>query len=140
MAHAEAMWQICQHSKGTVNKGLHVDPSGLHVSFDCFVNADCAGNWNLPEAEDPNMVKSQCGCIVTPGNIPVLWKSKWIQEICLSAMESKCISLSMAAHSLICIPSSASVVFCLSQIESVDLVLGTRSQPFPLSLKATCLR
>ena len=97
------MWQICQHSKGTVNKGLHVDPSGLHVSFDCFVNADCAGNWNLPEAEDPNMVKSQCGCIVTPGNIPVLWKSKWIQEICLSAMESKCISLSMAAHSLICL-------------------------------------
>ncbi|MCA1807605.1 MAG: Ty1/Copia family ribonuclease HI, partial [Actinobacteria bacterium] len=35
------------------------------------------------------------------GNTPVLWKSKRIQEICLSTMESEYISLSMAMRSLI---------------------------------------
>ena len=49
------------------------------------------------------MVKPQCGCVAALGNIPVLWKSKQIQEICLSAMESKHISLSMAMRSLVCL-------------------------------------
>ena len=72
MAHAEAMQQTCRNLEGTITEGLHAKPPGLCASLHCFVGADCAGNWNLLEAEDPNMVKSRCGCIVALGNIPVL--------------------------------------------------------------------
>ena len=39
--------------------------------------------------------------MITLGDVPVLWKSKRIQEICLSTMESEYISLSMSMRSLV---------------------------------------
>ena len=99
--HAEAVRRICRCIKGTLDKGLLINPSKDQWRLDCFVDADCAGNWNIPEAEDPNAVKSRGGHVVTLGKVPVLWKSKRIQEICLSTMESECISLSQAMRSLV---------------------------------------
>ena len=66
-----------------------------------MVDADYAGNWTLPEAADPTSVKSRGGFVISIGNVPVLWKSKRIQDICLSTMESEYISLSMAMRSLV---------------------------------------
>ena len=99
--HAEAVRRMCRHLKGSQDEGLHVKPSGSQLSLDCMVDADCAGNWNLPEATDPSTVKSRGGFVITLGNMPVLWKSKRIQDICLSTMESEYISLSMAMRSLV---------------------------------------
>ena len=99
--HSEAVRRICRYLKGTAEQGLIVAPSGSQLSLDCMVDADYAGNWNLPEAQDPETVKSRCGFVITLGTTPVLWKSKRIQEICLSTMESEYISLSMAMRSLI---------------------------------------
>lgn len=99
--HAEAVRRICRYLKGSSSEGLYIKPAGSQLSLDCMVDADYAGNWNLPEAADPTTVKSRGGYVITLGTIPVLWKSKRIQEICLSTMESEYISLSMAMRSLV---------------------------------------
>ena len=99
--HAEAVRRICRYLKGTVNEGLYVQPHRDILSLDCHVDADYAGNWTLTEANDPKAVKSRAGYVITLGKFPVLWKSKRIQEICLSTMESEYISLSMAMRSLV---------------------------------------
>ena len=101
LPHAEAVRRICRYIKGTADQGLLINPSKDQWQLDCFVDADYAGNWNLPEAEDPNAVKSRGGHVITLGKVPVLWKSKRIQEICLSTMESEYISLSQAMRSLV---------------------------------------
>ena len=119
--HAEAIRRICRYIKGSINEGLYIKPSGNQMSLDCKVDADYAGNWTLTEADDPKSVKSRAGYVITLGNIPVLWKSKRIQEICLSTMESEYISLSMAMRSLVYLRG------LLFEIDSVfDLKLGDR--------------
>lgn len=108
-------------------KGLYVQPHQGTLSLDCHVDADYAGNWTLTEATNPKAVKSRAGYMITLGNFPVLWKSKHIQEICLSTMESECISLSMATQSLVYLHG------LLFEIDSIfDLDLNNR-----LSLMST---
>ena len=99
--HAEAVRRICRYIKGTLTEGLLINPSKDQWSLDCFTDADYAGNWNIPEAEDPDSVKSRGGHVISLGNVPILWKSKRIQEICLSSMESEYIALSQAMRSLV---------------------------------------
>jgi hypothetical protein len=98
--HAEAIRRICRYIKGTIDKGLVINPSTARIELDLYVDADYAGTWVNTEAESPASVKSRAGYIISLGNAPVLWKSKRIQEICLSTMESEYISLSMAMRSL----------------------------------------
>jgi len=100
-AHAEAVRRIVRYLKGTIDQGLVLAANSEQRALDCYVDADYAGNWNLPEGEDPDTVRSRCGYIISIGNFPVLWKSKRIQEICLSTMESEYVSLSMAMRSLV---------------------------------------
>ena len=69
--------------------------------MDCFVDADFAGNWTSTEADSADTVRSRAGFVISIGEVPVLWKSKRIHEICLSTMESEYIALSMAMRSLI---------------------------------------
>jgi len=99
--HAEAIRRICRYLKGTIDKGIIIKPNSGPISLDCHVDADYAGTWANAEASNPALVKSRAGYIICLGNAPVLWKSKRIQEICLSTMESEYISLSMAMRSLI---------------------------------------
>ena len=87
----------------------------------CHINADYVGNWTLTEANDSKCFKSCAGFVITFGSIPVLWKSKQIQEICLSTMESKYISLFIVMHLLIFLCS------LLFQIDATfDLRLNNR--------------
>ena len=119
--HAEAVRRICQYLKGTADQGLYVKPNCDSLRLDCHVDADYAGNWTLSEADDPKAVKSRCGYVITLGQFPVLWKSKRIQEICLSTMESEYISLSMAMRSLVYLRG------LLFEVNAVfDLKLGDR--------------
>ncbi len=48
--HAEAVRRICRYLKGTVENGLLITPDTAQLSLNCMVDADYAGNWNLPEA------------------------------------------------------------------------------------------
>jgi hypothetical protein len=99
--HADAVRRICRYLKGTQEEGLIIEEDPGMVALDCSVDADYAGNYTATEAEDPESVRSRCGYIISLGVVPVLWKSKRIQEICLSTMESEYISLSMSMRSLI---------------------------------------
>ena len=120
-AHAEAVRRVCRYLKGTLLEGLYVKPATSKLSLDCFVDADYAGQWNLPEATDPATVKSRAGFVITLGNVPVLWKSKRIHDICLSTMESEYISLSMAMRSLVYLRG------LLFEIDAIfDLKLGDK--------------
>jgi hypothetical protein len=119
--HAEAVRRICRYLKGTVDEGLYIKPNHEALSLDCHVDADYAGNWTSTEANDPKAVKSRAGYVITLGKFPVLWKSKRIQEICLSTMESEYISLSMAMRSLVYLRG------LLFEVDSIfDLHLGDR--------------
>ena len=46
-------------------------------------------------------MRSRCGCIITFGGAPVVWKSQLIKEICLSATHAECVGLSNAPRALI---------------------------------------
>ena len=99
--HGEAIRRITRYLKGTQLEGLIVNPGGSQLALDCHVDADFAGNWSAREADDSDAVRSRAGYVITLGTVPVMWKSKRIQEICLSTMESEYISLSMAMRSLV---------------------------------------
>ena len=50
------------------NNGLPLHQTDLN----CVVDANCAGNWNVPKAEDPDLIKFCCSIVVTLGTSPVL--------------------------------------------------------------------
>ena len=97
--HAEAVRRICRY--GTQTQGLIIKPKPGNWKLDCHVDADFAGNYVKDENYSPESVKSRCGYVITLGDVPILWKSRKIQDICSSTMESEYISLSMAVRSII---------------------------------------
>ena len=121
LPHAEAVRRICRYIKGTTDKGLLIRPPGDELSLDCSVDADYANSWISTDAENPDVVKSRAGYVVSLGTVPVLWKSKRINEICLSTMESEYISLSMAMRSLVYLRG---LLFEID--ETFDCMLGSR--------------
>ena len=121
LPHAEAVRRICRYIKGTTDKGLLIRPPGKSLALDCSVDADYANSWIATDSENPDVVKSRAGFVVSLGTVPVLWKSKRIQEICLSTMESEYISLSMAMRSLVYLRG---LLFEID--ETFDCALGSR--------------
>ena len=87
--------------KGTIEDGIIISPDSSSFTLDCHTDADFAGNWNIDDSDKIDSARSRAGYLITLGNVPVLWKSKRIQEICLSTMESEYIALSMSMRSLI---------------------------------------
>jgi len=99
--HAEAIRRIVRYLKGTQDQGMILRPHEGSFTLDCFVDADFAGNWNLEDSADPDSTPSRCGFIITLGNVPVMWKSKRITDICLSTFDAEYVSLSIAMHSFV---------------------------------------
>eukprot|EP00977_Amphora_coffeiformis_P026435 scaffold26333_cov107-Amphora_coffeaeformis.AAC.1 len=56
--HAEAVRRICRYVKGTVDKGITINPKTSDIALDCYVDADYAGHWISSEADSPETVKS----------------------------------------------------------------------------------
>ena len=80
---------------GTANKGLILSP-GKH-SFECWADADYAGNWNQTFAmEDITMARSCSRYMITYVGCLLIWASCLQTEIALSTMEAENISLSTA--------------------------------------------
>ena len=59
-----------------------------------WADADFAGTHGWEPSGSAKAVKSQCGCAVTFGGDPLVWKSQLISKICLSATHAECIGLS----------------------------------------------
>jgi len=71
-------------------------------SFDVYVNADFAGNWNPDEASEHSYTaRSRHGYIIMYASCPITWASQLQTEIALSSTESEFIVLSMALQTTI---------------------------------------
>ncbi len=85
----------------TRDKGFIMAPKS-HL-FDCWVDADFAGNWSSNcNLHDVDNVRSCSGYIVDYSGVPVIWHSKLQGESALSMTESEFYALSMSLQD--CIP------------------------------------
>jgi hypothetical protein len=99
-SHGEAVKRIGRYLLGTKDKGLILKPT--KESFDCWVDASHAGEWNREDAEDdPVTAKSRNGYVITYAGCPLLWTSKLQTEIALSSTEAEYIALSQAMREVI---------------------------------------
>jgi len=99
--HEQAVERIGQYLKGTMDKGLILNPLPLDSEFkiDVYVDADFAGGWGFEDPLDPSCVRSRTGFIVEVMGCPILWSSKLQVDIATSTMEAEYSALSMAMRS-----------------------------------------
>ena len=72
-------------------------------SFDCWVDADFAGNWSKDcDPLDVDNVRSRSGYIIDYAGVPLIWHSKLQGEIALSTTEAEFYALSTSLRE--CIP------------------------------------
>ena len=81
---------------GTRDKGIVMRPDHTK-SFECWVDADYAGNWYDPRAaKDPMTAKSQSRWVITYAGCPITWSSKLQMLMALLTTEAEYITLSSA--------------------------------------------
>lgn len=98
--HSAAVKHIGRYLLATADKGLVCNPNG--DSFQCYADADFAGNWNQScAAEDPSTARSRSGYLIMHNKCPIVWASRLQTEIALSSTESEYISLSQALREVI---------------------------------------
>jgi hypothetical protein len=91
--HGNALKWLGRYLLGTKDKGMVYHPT--EQSFDCFVDADFAGNWDKDTAEfDTDTARSRTGYVITYAGCPITWTSKLQTEIALSTTESEYLALS----------------------------------------------
>ncbi|KAL7547639.1 hypothetical protein ACHAWF_010922 [Thalassiosira exigua] len=98
-SHENAVRRIGHYLKGTMDKGLILDPSD-DLTIDCYPNGDFAGLWGHEHPQDPHCVRSRTGYVITLAGCPVISVSKLQTEIALSTMETKYVALSTACRDL----------------------------------------
>jgi hypothetical protein len=100
LEHTQAVKVIARYLKGTADQGLVCKPT--NASFNCYCDADFAGNWNSEIAEhDSSTARSRSGYLITYGNCPLIWASRLQTEIALSSTESEYISLSQSLREVL---------------------------------------
>ena len=99
--HGEALLYLIRYLKLTRDIGLHFSPNS-NRGFDCYADADFAGNWNKALAPyDPSTAKSRSGWIVFYAGCPVIWASKLQSMVALSTTEAEYIALSQALRDVL---------------------------------------
>ena len=99
-SHAGAIKYILRYLKGTMDKGMILDPSNKH-EIDCYVDRDFAGEYNPFHDQDPSSTTSRSGYVILYQGCPTVWVSKIQTQCTLSNMESKYLLLSRAMRDLI---------------------------------------
>lgn len=99
--HVNAVVHLVKYLKGTRDKGIILNPS-KNKSFEVWVDADFAGNWNKETAmHDASTAKSRSGYVLTYGDCPIFWISKLQTQIALSSCEAEYVSLSQSLRDAI---------------------------------------
>ena len=97
----EAVKRIGCYLLHTRHKGLIIRPSDLW-QFDCWVDADFAGNWRKCDAHvDPMTSKSRSGWLVRFAGAPITWASKMQTITVMSTTEAEYITLSTRLREVI---------------------------------------
>ena len=100
-SHAEAVKHIGRYLLAMQDKGLIIHPK-KDWHFDCWVDADFAGNWRQADAHiDPMMSKSRSGWIVRFAGIPITWASRMQTITAMSTTEAEYIALSTRLREVI---------------------------------------
>jgi hypothetical protein len=100
-SHSAAVRYIVRYLMVTRNKGLILNSKASH-SFDCYVDADFQGGWDIKTAtEDSTTAKSRTAYIVMYAACPIVWASKMHTDIALSTTESEYSALSEAAREVL---------------------------------------
>jgi len=98
--HGKAVDWLCRYLAGTRDKGLIYRPKDQ--SFDVYVDADFAGNWDPDEAsDDADTARSRSAYVIMYAGCPILWGSKLQTLIALSSCEAEYYSLSTATRQVI---------------------------------------
>eukprot|EP00804_Cyclotella_cryptica_P016937 CCRYP_001885-RA/>CCRYP_001885-RA protein AED:0.28 eAED:0.34 QI:0/-1/0/1/-1/0/1/0/176 len=94
--HGKAIVHIVKYLKATRYTGLCFK-TDASKGFQCYCDADFAGNWNKEFVEtDPSTAKSRSGWVVFYVACPVIWASKLQSQVALSTTEAEYIAMSMA--------------------------------------------
>ena len=100
-SHAEAVKRIGRYLLAMWDKGLIIHPK-KDWHFDCWVDADFAGNWRQADAHiDPMMSKSRSGWIVRFAGMPITWASRMQTITAMSTTEAEYIALSTSLREVI---------------------------------------
>ena len=99
--HANAVKKMVRYLLGTKDQGVLFALNGEMDHFECFVDADFAGNYTVETSEDPNSVKSRTGCVIKYAGCPITWFSRLQTEIALSTTEAEYMALSLAAREVL---------------------------------------
>jgi hypothetical protein len=99
--HGEAIVYIVRYLKKTRHLGLKFRPNESK-GFECYCDADFAGNWNKAFAQhDPSTAKSRSGWVIFYARCPIIWASKLQSQVALSTTEAEYIAMSMALRDVI---------------------------------------
>ena len=99
--HGEALRWLGRYLKGTRDSGIRFKPDPTR-SFEVFVDADFAGNWDPEIADqDRSTARSRHGYIINYAGCPIVWKSQLQTEIALSTTEAEYTGLSYALREAI---------------------------------------
>ena len=100
-SHAEAVKWIGRYLLDTLDKGLIIHPKSLW-HFDCWLDADYAGNWHCTDANiNPMMSKSRSSWVIRFAGAPITWASKMQTITALSPTEAEYIALSTSLREVI---------------------------------------
>ena len=87
-SHSAAVRYIVRYLMMTRDKGFILKPN--NHSFDCYVDADFQGGWDIETAtEDSMTAKSRTAYIVMYAGCPIIWASKMQTDIALSTTETR---------------------------------------------------
>jgi len=99
--HGKAVEWLCRYLTGTRDKGLIYRPD-KNQSFDVYVDADFAGNWDPDESmDDANTARSRTAYVIMYAGCPILWGSRLQTLIALSSTEAEYYALSTATREVI---------------------------------------
>ena len=101
LEHGEAIIYTVKYLKATCHIGLRFKPDPSK-GFQCYCNADFAGNCNKEFAvTDPSTTKSRSGWVVFYAACPIIWASKLQSQVALSMTKAEYIAMSMALGDVI---------------------------------------
>ena len=121
--HANAIKRIGRYLLGTKDKGISFKPTTDLSQFECYVDADFAGNYTSDTCEDPNSVKSRTGCVIKYAGCPITWFSRLQTEIALSTTEAEYIALSTAAREVLPLREMVTELKTILDIPNAKLVI-----------------
>jgi hypothetical protein len=99
-SHESAVKIIIRYLKWTEKNGLIVKPTGS-LDIKVWCDADFTGLHQSETDALPDSAKSQLGLIIIVSDVPLVWKSQLIREICLSTTMSESASLTTAICTLL---------------------------------------